>query len=149
MYNTFVWRTEKLLNKIFQRMLFSNNTLHVMFYTYICYWNIFQYKSIIQLNSVHNCFSCRKTISCAIGFKIYLFNLYHIISLPILVLSRLCLISLSSSPPLLFNWPRMQFPWALSRKLINLDDSCKKNPRKVENISHPTSQIYAKVPSPT
>ena len=28
--------------------LISNNTLHVMFYTYICHWNTFQYKYIIQ-----------------------------------------------------------------------------------------------------
>ena len=30
-------------------LLLSNNTLYVMFYTYICYWNIFQYKYIIQI----------------------------------------------------------------------------------------------------
>ena len=30
-------------------LLLSNNTLHVMFYTYICYWNTFQYKYIIQI----------------------------------------------------------------------------------------------------
>ena len=62
MYNIFAWKIEKLLNTIFQRKLFfpasfvflllSNNTLHVMLYTSICYWNTFQYKYnnlIIQL----------------------------------------------------------------------------------------------------
>ena len=31
---------------LFCFLLLSNNTLHVMFYTYICYWNTFQYKCI-------------------------------------------------------------------------------------------------------
>ena len=44
-------------------LLLSNNTLHVMFYTYICYWN-----------------TCRKTISCVSDFKSYLLTLYLIIS---------------------------------------------------------------------
>ena len=50
----------KILDPIFQRMfafcfllvlflLYSNNTLHVMFYTYICYWNTFRYKYIIKI----------------------------------------------------------------------------------------------------
>ena len=43
--NIFVWKIEKLL--MFCFLLLSNNTLHVMFYTYICYWNTFQYKYII------------------------------------------------------------------------------------------------------
>ena len=30
-------------------MLLSNSTLHLMFYTYICYWNTFQYKYITQI----------------------------------------------------------------------------------------------------
>ena len=47
-------------------LLLSNNILHVMFYTYICYWNTFQHK--------HN----NLIISCAIDFKRYLFTLYHI-----------------------------------------------------------------------
>ena len=34
---------------LFCILLWSNNTLCVMFYTYICYWNIFQYKHIIQI----------------------------------------------------------------------------------------------------
>ena len=52
----FVWKIEKLLNPIFQRMFIFrfllalfflfNNTLHVIFYTYICYWSRFQYKYI-------------------------------------------------------------------------------------------------------
>ena len=63
---------------LFCFLLLSNNTLHLMFYTYICYSNIFQYKYIIQIN-------CPKTILCACDFKIYLFNIYHIISLFIFV----------------------------------------------------------------
>ena len=34
---------------LFCFLLLSNNTLHVMCYTYICYWNIFQYKYVIQI----------------------------------------------------------------------------------------------------
>ena len=34
---------------LFGFLLLSNNTLHIMFYTYICYCNIFQYKYIIQV----------------------------------------------------------------------------------------------------
>ena len=34
---------------LFCFLLLSINTLHVMFYTYICYWNTFQYKYIIQI----------------------------------------------------------------------------------------------------
>ena len=55
---------------LFCFLLLSNNTLDVMFYTYICYWNTFQYKCTIQI-----IFSCRKTISCASDFKRYLFTL--------------------------------------------------------------------------
>ena len=62
-----------------------------MFHTYIRYCNTFQYKC-----------------ASAIGFKRYFFTLYHIISLPIYVLSRLYFISWSTPPPLLFNWPRTQ-----------------------------------------
>ena len=53
-------------------------------------------------------FSCRKTISWASDFKRYLFTLYHIISLPISVLSRLRYVSWSSPPPWLFNGSRAQ-----------------------------------------
>ena len=60
MYNIFVWKIEKLLNTIFKECLFfvfclicflllSGNTLHITFCTYICYWNTFQYKCIIQI----------------------------------------------------------------------------------------------------
>ena len=59
-YNIFVWKIEKVTNTIFQRMLvfffclfcfllLSNNTLHVMFHTYLCYWNKFQYKYITEI----------------------------------------------------------------------------------------------------
>ena len=63
---------------LFCFLLLSNNTLHLMFYTYICYSNIFQYKYIIQIN-------CSKTILCACDFQMSLFILYHIISLFIFV----------------------------------------------------------------
>ena len=33
-------------------LLLSNNTLHLMFYCYICYWSTFQYKHIIQITVV-------------------------------------------------------------------------------------------------
>ena len=46
--------------------------------------------------------------SCASDFKIYFFSIYHIISLPISVLSRLLFISWSSPPPSLFYWPRVR-----------------------------------------
>ena len=66
MYNIFVWKIEKLLNTIFQRMfafclfyflLLSKNTFHVMLYTCICYWNTFHHKWIIQItfNIVKQC----------------------------------------------------------------------------------------------
>ena len=45
---------------------------------------------------------------CACDFRRYLFTLYHFILLPISVLSGLRFISLSSAPPSLFNWPRVQ-----------------------------------------
>ena len=65
MNNIFVWKFEKPLNTIFQRMfvfrffflfclfvcflLLANTTLYVIFYTHICYWNTFQYKYIIEI----------------------------------------------------------------------------------------------------
>ena len=48
--------------------------------------------------------SCYKRIPCASDFKRYLLTLYHIISLPISVLSRLLFISWSSPPSSLFSW---------------------------------------------
>ena len=36
---------------LFCILLLSNSTLHIMFYTYICCWNTFQYKYIIQITS--------------------------------------------------------------------------------------------------
>ena len=72
---------------LFCFLLLSNSTLHVIFYTYICYWN---------------------TFSCAGDYKRYLFTLHHIISLSISVLPQLRFISWSSPPPLLFNWLRVQ-----------------------------------------
>ena len=60
MYNIFVWKIKKYSIQSFKECLFfafylfcflllSNNTLHVMFYTYICYWNTFHCKYIIQI----------------------------------------------------------------------------------------------------
>ena len=34
---------------LFWFLLLSSNTIHVMFYTYVCYWNAFQYEYIIQI----------------------------------------------------------------------------------------------------
>ena len=116
-------KNEKLLNTTFKECLFfvfclfcflllSNNILHVMFYTYICYWNTFQHK--------HN----NLIISCAIDFKRYLLTLYHICLLFIIlflclflfcldfefwILSFVSTLNLWSSPlSSLLNWPRVQ-----------------------------------------
>ena len=56
-----------------------------------------------------NYFSCRKTISCASDFKRYLFTLYHIISLPIFVLSRLFLHAFKAFP----NFSFVCFQWKI------------------------------------
>ena len=69
---------------LFCILLLSNNTIYLMFYTYICCWNTFQYKHTIQ-----------STMSCANDFKRYLFTLCHIISLPFSVWSWLFLHALS------------------------------------------------------
>ena len=66
--------------------LLSNNTLHEMFCTYNCYWNTFQYKYIIQI-TFH--------VMCEWFQKTFIYS-YHIIYLPISVLSRLRFISWSS-----------------------------------------------------
>ena len=86
---------------LFSACLLSN-TLHVMFYTYICYWNIFQYKYIIQIT-----FHVVTQPHARVTSK-DLFTLYHIISLPISVLSWLRFISWSFPPPSLSNWPLAQ-----------------------------------------
>ena len=53
---------------LFCFLLLSNNTLHVILWTYVRYWNTFQYKYV-----------------SASDFQRYFFTLYHIISLPISV----------------------------------------------------------------
>ena len=128
MYNTSIRKIEKLLNTIFQRMFFfvfclfcfmllSNNTLHVMLYTYICYWNTFQYKYIY--------FSCRKIMSCASDIKRYLFSLYHIISLPISVLL------------VLFHEALLLF-----RCLFSLKNNLKSRTSKQEGENWESKQLY-------
>ena len=86
-YKTLCERLKKCSTQSFKECLFfvfcflgffllSVNTLHLICYTYICYWNTFSIK-------IHytNYFLCRKTISCTNDFERYLFTLYHIISL--------------------------------------------------------------------
>ena len=124
MYNVFVWKIENLLNTAYHRifvllslivlfLLLSNNTLHIMFYTYICYWNTFQYKYIIQITfhvvkqtharvtSKDTCLLFIIFIFCQLLFCLD-FVLFHEA-----LLLLCCFISWSSSPPLLFNWPRV------------------------------------------
>ena len=73
---------------------------------------VFCYYLMIISNNVPYLYSLLKHIqykyASASDFKRYFFALYHIISFPIYVLSRLYFISWSSPPPLLFNWPRTQ-----------------------------------------
>ena len=82
-------------------LLLSNNTIHVMFSTSICYWNTFQYKYITQIT-----FHVVKQSHAQVTPKYIclLFTLFVTFS----VLSQLCFILWSSPPPLLFNWPRVQ-----------------------------------------
>ena len=63
-YSIFAWKIEIFSIQSFKECLFfvfclfccflllSNNTLHLMFYCYICYWSTFQYKHIIQITVV-------------------------------------------------------------------------------------------------
>ena len=113
MHDIFVWKTGKLHNTIFQRMfifrfllvlllLISNNTLHVISYTCICYWNTFHYKHIIQITFYVVKQSHTRVTTQDICLILPCF------SLPFFVLSRLRFISWSSPLPSLFNWPRVQ-----------------------------------------
>ena len=103
MYNYFVKKKKKLLNTIFQIifvfrflpvfLLLSNNTLHVMFYTYICYWNIFQYNYIIQITFHVLKKSHARVILKDVYFLLcYFFPFYY----------------MKLSPCSLFNWPCVQ-----------------------------------------
>ena len=85
---------------LFCLLLSSNNTLHLTFYTYICYWNTFQYKYIIQI-----AFYAVRQSHAWVNLKRYLFTFYHIIYLSIFVLSQLLFISWSCPPSSLFNCP--------------------------------------------
>ena len=88
---------------LFCFLFLSNNTIHVIFYTYICYWNTFQYKYIIQIT-----FHVVKQSHARVTSKdICLFTLYHIVSLPISVLSQFRS-QFRSSPPSLFNRPHVR-----------------------------------------
>ena len=61
MFNIFVWKIEKTIQYhlsknvlffvfcLFCLLLLSCNTLHIMLYTYICYWNTLRYKYFIQI----------------------------------------------------------------------------------------------------
>ena len=82
-------------------LLLSNNTIHVMFSTSICYWNTFQYKYITQIT-----FHVVKQSHAQVTPK-YICLLF-ILFVTFSVLSQLCFILWSSPPPLLFNWPRVQ-----------------------------------------
>ena len=74
MFNIFVWKLKNYSVQSFKECLFfvfcfcflllSNNILHVMFYSYICYWNTFQYKHIIHYT---NYFSWGKTIHARVN----------------------------------------------------------------------------------
>ena len=96
---------------LFCFVLWSNNTLHLIFCTYICYWNTFQYKYIVVKQL------------CASEFKRYLFIFYHTISFSIFVLSRHRLISWSSPPTSLFNWPCVQLYLKVSNQSVRVTNS--------------------------
>ena len=84
MDNIFVWTLKNYSVHSFKECLFfvlykfcflllPNNTLHVMFCIYICYWNIFQYKYIIQIT-----FHVVKQSCARVTSKSYLFTLFYI-----------------------------------------------------------------------
>ena len=81
----------------------SNNTLHIMLYTYICYWNTFQYKYIIQ-NTFHVIKQSHETSKdICLLFMIYLLFAYFCF-----ILTSFYFMKLSS---LIFNWPcDLKFP---------------------------------------
>ena len=81
---------------LFGFSLLLSSTLHLMCFTYICYWNLVSIK-------VHytNYSSCRKTISCASDFERYSFTVYHIF----LYLLYFMKLSLSSPPQIYANSP--------------------------------------------
>ena len=102
-----IFSYEKLKNysiKFFNESLFflfclfwflslSNNTLHVMFYTYICYWNIFQYNYIIQITFHVLKKSHARVILKDVYFLLcYFFPFYY----------------MKLSPCSLFSWPCVQ-----------------------------------------
>ena len=79
---------------LFYFLILSNKILHVMFYSYICYWN-----TMPQNNPM-----------CEWLQKIFVHSLSYIY-LPISVFSRLRFISWSSPPFSLFNWPCAPQPY--------------------------------------
>ena len=70
-----------------------------------------------------------------------MFTLYHIISLSISVLSRLCFISWSSPPPLLLNWPCVQLYLEVLNQIYTLK-------RHIVYCWIHFAKIYMKIPSP-
>ena len=70
---------------LFCLSLLSNNTFHVILYTYICYWNKFQCKYIIQITfHVEKQFHARVTQKIFVySLSYYLFACFYFVSLKI------------------------------------------------------------------
>ena len=79
----------------------SNNTLHVMLYTYICYWNTFQYKYIIQIT-----FHVIKQSHVTSKDICLLFMIYLLFAYFCFISASFYFMKLSSS--LIFNWPYLR-----------------------------------------
>ena len=119
---------------LFCFLLLSNNTIHLMFYTYICHWNTFHYKYIIQIP-----FHVVKQSHVRVTSK-------NFCSLFIMFFANFRFISWSSPPPWLFIWPYLQlyvklnvWSWQFLQKSLG----------KFTNIFHLPSQIYANILSRT
>ena len=97
-----LWK-EILVFCLFCFLLLSNNSLQVLFYIYICYWNTFQYKYNTQIT-----FHVVKQSHARVFSKdiCLLFIPLFLCRFPFL--SRLRFISWSSPPPLLINWSRVR-----------------------------------------
>ena len=89
---------------LFYFLFLSNNTLHIMLYTYICYWNTFQYKYIIQIT-----FHVIKQSHVTSKDICLLFMIYLLFAYFCFILTSFYFMKLSSS--LIFNWPcDLKFP---------------------------------------
>ena len=110
MHNIFVWKIEKLLNKIFKKCLFfvfclfcflsfCSNTHHIMFYTYTCYWNTIQYKYVTQIT-----FRIVKQSHAQVTSKDFVYSLsYYCFAFFNFASTSFYFMKLF--PSLLFNWP--------------------------------------------